>query len=116
MLVSCNSERYGAKYKDKQIKIKTDYEELLNPVEERPARYIEFSLTGNVQPVESSIKGEKTISTFNLNERSLVERRKTAIINLLKMKDYLTEEEMLLSFGEFESMIQQLYRELHEVL
>ena len=41
---------------------------------------------------------------------------KQQFINLLKMKDYLTEEEMLLSFGEFESMIQQLYRELHEVL
>ncbi len=114
MLVSCNAEKYGAKYKDKQIKVKTDYNGLINPVEEMPAEHIEFGLTGTVSPVKNSPKGEKTISYFNLNEKSLVERRKTVVENMLKMKDYLTEDDMVESLGEFETMIRQLYKDYAE--
>lgn len=111
MLVSCNAEGYGAKYKDKQIKTKTDYNELINPVEEQPTEHLEFGLTGIVSPVMNSTKGKKTISCFNLNEKSLVERRKTAVECMLKMKDYLTEDDIVASLGEFDTMIRQLYND-----
>lgn len=115
MLVSCNSENYAAKYKDKQIKRKEDYSGLIHPVNDNPSEYIEFTLTGRVVATDNHPKGEYSISVFNLNEKSLVERRKTAIKNLLLMKDYLTEDEIVNSFKEFESMIRQLYKELSNV-
>lgn len=42
---------------------------------------------------------------------SPVRRRKTAIINLFKMKEFLTEDEMVAAIGEFETMVRQLYRD-----
>lgn len=110
MLVSCNSEEYGAKYKDKQVKIKEDYKELVNPVEDLPTDFIEFGLTGRANTVGDCTKGKQTISFFNLNEKSLVQRRKTVVANLLQMKDYLTEDEMVESLGEFETLVRQLYK------
>lgn len=111
MLVSCNSEKYGAKYKDKQIKNKTDYKDLVNPIDDLPTDYIEFGFTGKVETVDDCVKGKQTVTFFNLNEKSLVQRRKNAVTNLLLMKDYLTEEEMVESLGEFETMIRQLYKD-----
>lgn len=111
MLVSCNSEEYGAKHKDKQIKAIEDYDDLINPVKEVPSDFIEFAYTGEVLSVEGSVKGEKTISFFNLNAKALVERRKTMATCMLQMKDYLTEEEIVESIGEFETMVRQLYKD-----
>lgn len=111
MLVSCNSEEYGAKHKDKQIKAIEDYDDLINPVKEVPSDFIEFAYTGEVLSVEGSVKGEKTISFFNLNAKALVERRKTMATCMLQMKDYLTEEEIVESIGEFETMLRQLYKD-----
>lgn len=112
LLVSCNSENYGAKCKDKYIKTAEDYKDLINPVEDSPLDFIEFGLTGKVETVGDCIKGARTISYFNLNEKSLVHRRKTVVANLIQMKDYLTEDEMVSSLGEFETMIRQLYNDL----
>ena len=95
LLVSCNSEEYGAKYKDKQIRSKADYDFLI----------------GEMEAIGQKQKGIRTISYFNLNERRLVNRRKKAIINLNSMKDALTEDELVAAIGEFETMIRQLYRQ-----
>lgn len=114
MLVSCNSEEYGAKHKDKQIKATEDYDVLVDPVKEVPSDFIEFAYTGEVLSVGGSAKGEKTISFFNLNAKALVERRKTMATCMLQMKDYLTEEEIVESIGEFETMIRQLYKDSDE--
>lgn len=111
MLVSCNSEEYGAKHKDKHIKCTEDYDDLVNPIKEVPSDFIEFAYTGEVLSVEGSVKGEKTISFFNLNAKALVERRKTMATCMLQMKDYLTEEEIVESIGEFETMVRQLYKD-----
>lgn len=114
MLVSCNSEKYGAKHKDKHIKSTEDYDDLVNPVKEVPLDFIEFAYTGEVLSVGGSTKGEKTISFFNLNAKDLVERRKTMATCMLQMKDYLTEEEIVESIGEFETMVRQLYKDSRE--
>lgn len=110
MMVSCNAEEYGAKSKDKQITSKSDYDDLINPVEDNPTDYIEFAFTGDVLPVANSSKGTKSISYFNLNEKSLLERRRTIALCIVQMKSYLTEEEMVEATGEFETMVRQLYR------
>lgn len=111
MLVACNSENYGAKYKDKQIRNKADYDVLINPVEDNPSDYMEYTFTGEIQPVDQNERGCKTIECLNLNERRLVNRRKEAIINLNYMKNALTEDELVHAIGEFETMIRQLYRQ-----
>ena len=111
LLVSCNSEEYGAKYKDKQIKSKADYTFLINPTVDAPSDYIEYTFTGEMEAIGENQKGIQTINYFNLNEQSLVNRRKRVIKNLGNMKDYLTEDELVAAIGEFETMIRQLYRQ-----
>ena len=111
LLVSCNSEEYGAKYKDKQIKNKADYDFLINPVIDVPSDYMEYTFTGEMEAIDQSQKGIQTINYFNLNERRLINRRKRAIINLSNMKNYLTENELVAAIGEFETMIRQLYKQ-----
>lgn len=110
MMVSCNAEGYGAKSKDKQITSRSDYDDLINPVEDNPADYIEFAFTGDALPVSGSSKGTKTITYFNLNEKSLLERRRIIALYVVQMKNYFTEDEMVAATGEFESMVRQIYR------
>ncbi len=112
LMVSCNSEEYGAKYKDKQVKGKSDYDNLINPVEDNPTDYMEYTFTGEIQPIDSNEKGMKTIAYFNLNQRSLINRRKQAILSLIAIKETLNEDESVNAIGEFETMLRQLYREL----
>lgn len=111
MFVSCNSEEYGAKFKDKQITSKSDYNDLINPIEDQPSDYIEFAFTGDILPVSNATKGENTIACFNLNEKSLLERRKTMALRVVQMRSFLSEEEMVEAIGEFESMVRQLYKD-----
>ena len=109
LLVSCNVEEYGAKYKDKHVKGKSDYDTLVNPVEDNPADYMEYAFTGEVLPIDDNEKGMKAIAYFNLNQRSLLNRRKKAILNLKAMKGMLNEDELVEAIGEFETMLRQLY-------
>ena len=111
MLVSCNSEDYGAKYKDKQMKDKADYGVLINPVEDNPSDYMEYTFTGEMQAIDQNERGCRTIGCLNLNERRLVNRRKNAIHCLLNMQDDLNEDEIVEAIGEFEPMIRQLYKQ-----
>lgn len=112
MLVACNAESYSAKHKDKTVTCKADYDNLINPLVDNPSDYLEFTWTGTVCAVGQCKKGEQTISYFNLNERSLRERRKTALLQMKTMlDDDLAEEDIVEAFGEFESMIRQLYKD-----
>nr|WP_294482137.1 retron system putative HNH endonuclease [uncultured Bacteroides sp.] len=55
---------------------------------------------------------DETFKYDNLLVSCLVQRRKTVVANLILMKDYLMEDEMVSSLGEFETMIRQLYNDL----
>lgn len=112
MLVACNAESYSAKHKDKKVTCKADYENLINPLVDNPSDYLKFTWTGAVCAVGQCKKGKQTIAYFNLNERSLQERRKTALLQMKTMlDDDLAEEDIVEAFGEFESMIRQLYKD-----
>lgn len=108
LLVSCNAEEYGAKHKDKQVKRQEDYVDLINPVEESVGTYIEYAFTGKAFSRDGSKKGETTINYLNLNEKSLLERRKVALLFLVGLEE-LTVDEVVNSIGEFETMIRELY-------
>lgn len=109
LLVAFTSDRFGARHKDGRMKQLEDYDLLIDPVQEDPSRYLEFSFTGEVLAVKDCEKGRHTIEAFNLNERSLVRRRKSAVCSLLSMRDVLTEDEVVDAIGEFGSMLRQLY-------
>ena len=116
LLVSCNNEEYGAKYKDKKVKDKKDYNFLINPTIENPSDYLTYSLTGEIPSIDNNEKGKHTIEYFNLNERSLIERRKsiTKIISSIShsIKNFTEEEVIEICGKEFETMTKQLYKDL----
>ena len=112
LLVSCNAENYGAKYKDKQVKVKADYDKLLNPATDVPSAYLEYTFMGEMLAIGGNERGAHTIEYFNLNERSLVNRRRNAVYCLQGMKNDLSEDEVVEAIGEFETMLRQLYKQL----
>lgn len=89
MIAAVKGSRFGADYKDKHVK-RNDYNkseccytDILNPVKDEFAGRFRFSADGTIEPSDSQdIKAEKTIELFNLNEKSLKERRKVQMENV----------------------------------
>lgn len=67
---------------------------------------------GELQAIGGNERGAHTIEYFNLNERSLVNRRRNAVYCLQSMQDELNEDEVVEAIGEFEGMLRQLYRQV----
>lgn len=111
LIVACNSDDYGAKHKDKQVKKKEDYTQLINPVEENPTDHIEYTFTGRITAHQDSPKGKQTIQYFNLNNKRLIERRKECLRAIDSMEEF-SEDELVKLIGEFETMIRQLYNSM----
>lgn len=117
LLVSCNSENYGAKYKDKNIH-KQDYNYILNPVIENPSMCFHFSFTGIIG--EKTIDGvnrervSNTISLFGLNNKSLVERRATIAEQVKIYSSQLSLNEIKAVIGEFDSFVDNIYSTLQD--
>lgn len=89
MIAAVKGSRFGADYKDKHVK-RNDYNkseccytDILNPVKDEFAGRFRFSADGTMEPSDNKdIKAEKTIELFNLNEKSLKERRKVQMENV----------------------------------
>lgn len=89
MIAAVKGSRFGADYKDKHVK-RNDYNkseccytDILNPVRDEFENRFRFSTDGTIEPSDSQdIKAEKTIELFNLNEKSLKERRKVQMENV----------------------------------
>lgn len=89
MIAAVKDDDFGADYKDKHVK-RNDYNkseccytDILNPVKDEFAGRFRFSADGTIEPSDSQdIKAEKTIELFNLNEKSLKERRKVQMENV----------------------------------
>lgn len=89
MIAAVKDDDFGADYKDKHVK-RNDYDkseccytDILNPVRDEFADRFRFSADGTIEPSDSQdIKAEKTIELFNLNEKSLKERRKVRMENV----------------------------------
>lgn len=117
LLVSCNSENYGAKYKDKHIH-KQDYNNILNPVIESPSIYFHYSFTGLIG--DKTIDGvnikrvSNTISLFGLNNKSLVERRATIAEQVKIYSNQLSLPEIKEVIGEFDSFVENIYSALKD--
>ena len=114
-------ETYGAKFKDEFVKTKVDNERLINPVTEDASRFYKYELNGNIDVVEGlsesdRIRAAYTIDAFNLNEGSLVERRRVIINTILDSFTDLTDDVILeaLAAEGFTSVVEQLLKERGE--
>nr|WP_321522965.1 retron system putative HNH endonuclease [uncultured Macellibacteroides sp.] len=79
---------YGACYKDSRISNVSDYDKLINPVEEDPHDYFTYQSNGNIVPKSGLSpseleKAEFTRATFNLNHVFLRQKR----IGIMKMTE-----------------------------
>ncbi|NML72120.1 TIGR02646 family protein [Chryseobacterium sp. RP-3-3] len=83
LIVAVNDEDFGAKYKDNggnNIKSLAEYNDILNPVNDDGNDYFQYSLNGEINPIETLNskgidKSDNTIKVFNLNHNSLKTRR-----------------------------------------
>ena len=104
LIVSTTDEDFGGKYKDNTYKIKAkDYQLIFNPVVDDMSQYIEFSRNGEIVPLKGSSdniikKVQKTVEVFNLNCRSLKNRRRDFIYQLDNCKD-LPKDEIKAAFA-----------------
>ena len=112
LVVSCNSEEYGAKHKDKEIKL-TDYQNLINPTIENPSDFFHYSFTGKVeekgQTDAERTKASTTIRLLALNNQSLRDRRATVINHVKNYALQLSLDEIKSAIGEFDSLVESIY-------
>ncbi len=113
LFTSCNSEFYGAKYKDKHIKT-MDYKMLINPNFEDSSKHFIYSWFGEIIVNEDDIKGRNTLKLFNLNDSALVEQRKIVAFQVKIMYNQFSLDELITIIGKFESMICYLYNQLNK--
>jgi uncharacterized protein (TIGR02646 family) len=111
LLVSCNTEGRCSKYKDKHIKSKKDYDNIINPVIENPNDFFDYLITGEI--VAKNQKAKFTINIFQLDNQALIRQRKD-IADTLEHID-LSLEEIYNEFGnEFHSFIRAIYPKLKQ--
>lgn len=83
LIVAVNDEDFGAKHKDNggnNIKSLAQYNDILNPVNDDGNDYFQYSLNGEIDPIETLNpkdidKSHNTIKIFNLDHNSLKTRR-----------------------------------------
>ena len=106
---------YGACYKDSRISNVSDYNKLINPVEEDPQYYLTYQSNGNMVPksglTSSELeKAQFTLATFNLNHVFLRQKR----LGIMKMaeqyKDTFTKEEIVSALAHcgFKSVVESV--------
>lgn len=79
-VVDSKDSDYGACFKDNKVSTVEDYNKLIDPCTENAQEFFQYELNGLMIPAMGLSdldrqKAQFTIDTFNLNHRSLVERR-----------------------------------------
>lgn len=117
-VVDGQDDTYGARYKDNAIRNRTDNEKLINPIVEEAQKFFKYELSGKIVPAdglneEDNERAEFTITIFNLNESSLVDRRKRIINMDIRSFEGLSDEDVLavLLPEGFSSVVEQLLNE-----
>ena len=117
-VVDGKDDTYGARYKDNAIRNRADNEKLINPVIEDAQRFFKYELSGKMVPADGLSEEEKekagfTIAAFNLNEGSLVDRRKKIINMDIRSFEGLSDEDVLAVLWPegFASVVEQLLEE-----
>lgn len=117
-VVDIIDDNYGARYKDNQIKSREENERLINPVTEDAGRFFKYEINGRIEIAEGLSKEDEaraifTSDSFNLNESSLVDRRRRIMNTKMESFGDMTDDqikEALKSLG-FTSVVEQLLKE-----
>ena len=117
-IVDEKNDTYGARCKDRIVTTKADNERLINPAEEDARHFFKYGLNGRIEVAdglneEENARANYTIQAFNLNEASLVDRRRVIINTIIGPYDDLSDElilEYLADVG-FTSVVEQLLKE-----
>lgn len=117
-IVDSKNETYGAKHKDHVVRTREENEKLINPATEDASRFFKYELNGRITLAEGlsdkdRARADYTMAAFNLNESSLVERRRVIINTMMEPYQDLTDDiiwEALADEG-FTSVVEQLLRE-----
>jgi len=115
LIVSCNDDEFGAKYKDNKSHMTiNDYDNLLNPVIDIAQDYFYYNNFGQIEPkqdldIETRNKANKTIESFNLSNESLRRKRENIIRQINDCKDLLPIETLKGVFKKvsFQSLVEQ---------
>lgn len=117
-IVDQKNDTYGAKYKDNIVKTKADNEKLINPATEDAAKFFKYEINGKIDIADGLSEHDKmralfTLKAFNLNESSLVERRKVILNIIMDSFNDLTDEMVLEALADegFTSVVEQLLKE-----
>lgn len=117
-VVDSKDDAYGARHKDNVVHNQIDNEKLVNPIVEEAQRFFKYELSGKIVPADGlgereSDRANYTIAAFNLNEGSLMDRRKRIINMDFRSFDGLSDEELLAALVPegFASVVEQLLKE-----
>jgi len=114
LFTSCNSDCYGAKFKDRKIK-REDYRYVINPGEDDTRNCFNYSITGEILVDENNKQAQITIALFNLNDYALVEQRKAAAQAVMAMRKQFNVHELVEYIGQFESFIRAIYTDFENI-
>jgi len=92
LLVSCNTKGRCSDYKDKHVKSKDDYENIVNPITENPDDFFDYLVTGRIVAIDNNPKAVFTIDIFQLEQPSLVRQRKEIADSLEHIKNLSLDE------------------------
>lgn len=113
LIVATNDDIFGARYKDAIIE-NDDYNDIFNPVIDIVENYFNYTTWGEVTPKtaisnEDNQKVKKTIEVFNLNHKSLKDRRKN-LVSIISCYREMEKEDILAAFENsgFRSVIDQM--------
>lgn len=96
---------FGACYKDRMIKNPSIYNQIFNPITDNVENFITFQENGKIIP-KSGIddnnkrKALKTIEIFNLNHKSLMDRR-LELMRIIESYDSFTRKEIMSFLSEY---------------
>ncbi|NOZ91078.1 MAG: TIGR02646 family protein [Epsilonproteobacteria bacterium] len=100
LFLSCNCERNCAKFKDRFGLKKEEFFNIFSPIDINLDEF-DYSLTGEI--LGKTAKAKRTIEVFNLNSKSLVEKRKRISYQTMGLEFDLFE-----IFGEFKTFLKVL--------
>jgi len=118
LLVSCNTSGRCSDYKDKHIKSRSDYDNIVNPITQNPDDFFDYLITGKIIAIENNPKAEFTIDIFQLgrHRNEPLSRQRKEIADALEHIKNLSLDEVYDIFGnEFYSFIKAIYPKINKI-
>jgi uncharacterized protein (TIGR02646 family) len=118
LVVSCNTNGRCSSYKDTHIKLKEDYNNIVNPIIENPDDFFDYLITGRIIAIDNNPKAEFTINIFQLgrDRNEPLSRQRKEIADSLEHIKNLSLDEVYDIFGnEFYSFIKAIYPKINKI-